>query len=89
MSQYDSNLQNQSVAAQTQNSVDRFHNAVTQAMSHPNEQLVEQAEHSRTHAKHALEQARESLGDDVMEAAEEMMAAEERRLDSIKKTGLK
>lgn len=85
MAQYDSNLDNHSVEAQTQNSVDRLHNAVSQALSHPAEQLIEQAEQSRTHAEHAIQQAKDSLGDDSVEVAEDMLGGEVQRLEQAKK----
>lgn len=84
MAQYDSRLQSHSVEAQTQNSVDRLHNAVSQAMSHPMEQLIEQAERSKDHAEHAIKQAKESLGEEAVEVAADMLAIEEKRLDAVK-----
>lgn len=86
MAQYDSNLDDHSVEAQTQNSVDKLHRAVSQALSHPAEQLIEQAEQSRTHAEHAIQQAKDSLGDDAVEVAEEMLGEEVGRLEQAKKT---
>ncbi|MGW9529287.1 hypothetical protein ACWHAM_16390 [Paenibacillus terrae] len=86
MAQYDSNLDHHSVEAQTQNSVDKLHHAVSQALSHPAEQLIEQAEQSRTHAENAIEQAKDSLGDDAVEVAEDMLGEEVQRLEQAKKT---
>lgn len=83
MSKYDSSLQSQNPISQAQNAVKTAHNAVSQAMSHPSGQSVYQAEQSLQHAERAVQQAADSDNPHPVQLAEEMLAAEQSRLNSI------
>lgn len=83
MSKYDSSLQSQNPISQAQNAVETAHNAVSQAMSHPSDQSVYQAEQSLQHAERAVQQAADSDNPHPVQLAEEMLAAEQSRLNSV------
>lgn len=80
---YDSSLQANTTVSQAQNAVNKLHFAVSQAMSHPTEQTIEQAERRLAHTEQAMLQAERSLGGQGVELAEEMFSEEKRRLNSI------
>ncbi|MET3943075.1 putative cell wall-binding protein [Paenibacillus sp. PvP094] len=80
---YDSSLQANTTVSQAQNAVNKLHFAVSQAMSHPTEQTIEQAESRLAHTEQAMLQAERSLGGQGVELAEEMFSEEKRRLNSI------
>lgn len=80
---YDSSLQSRNPISQAQNSVEKLHYAVSQALSHPNEQMVEQAMHRLAHTEQAVSQAGDSLNRQAVELAEEMLAEEKGRLSSL------
>ncbi|CAH1215289.1 MULTISPECIES: hypothetical protein [Paenibacillus] len=81
---YDSSLQANTTVSQAQNAVNKLHFAVSQAMSHPTEQTIEQAERRLAHTEQAMRQAERSLGGQGVELAEEMLAVEKRRFSSIR-----
>ncbi|MEY8744795.1 hypothetical protein AB9M62_36480 [Bacillales bacterium AN1005] len=81
---YDSSLQAGTTVSQAQNAVNKLHYAVSQAMSHPTEQTIEQASRRLAHTEQAMLQAERSLGGQGVELAEEMFAEEKRRLNSIR-----
>lgn len=83
MKRYDSSLQENSTAAQAENSVGKLHHSVSQAMSHPTSQMLEQAENTLAHTEQAVRQARRDLGGPGVELAEEMLAEEKERLVSL------
>lgn len=82
-SRYDSSLQSRNPISQAQNSVEKLHYAVSQAMSHPTEQMVEQAKSRLAHTERAVDQAGDSLNGQAVELAEEMLAEEKSRLASV------
>ena len=73
---YDSSLQANTTVSQAQNAVNKLHFAVSQAMSHPTEQTIEQAERRLAHTEQAMLQAERSLGGQGVELAEEMFSEE-------------
>ncbi|AWB46513.1 hypothetical protein DCC85_21640 [Paenibacillus sp. CAA11] len=79
MKRYDSSLQAGSTIAQAQNSVNKLHNAISQALSHPTEKTRRQAENSLMHTEQAVDQAAKSLGGQGVELAEEMLVEEKHR----------
>ncbi|WP_163537489.1 hypothetical protein [Gracilibacillus sp. YIM 98692] len=58
-----SSLQDQNQLAQAQQSILHLHNAITQAQSHPDEQIIEQIKHSMERAEKSLANA-ENVTDD-------------------------
>ncbi|MWV43826.1 hypothetical protein GRF59_09280 [Paenibacillus sp. HJL G12] len=82
-SRYDSSLQSQNPISQAQNSVEKLHYAVSQALSHPNEQMVKQAQSRLAHTERAVDQAGDSLNGQAVELAEEMLTEEKSRLASL------
>lgn len=83
VSRYDSSLQSQNPISQAQNSVEKLHYAVSQALSHPNEQMLKQAKSRLAHTEQAVQQAGDSLNVQAVELAEEMLAEEKGRLASL------
>ncbi|AIQ49940.1 hypothetical protein R70723_31720 [Paenibacillus sp. FSL R7-0273] len=82
---YESSLRTNSTVDQAQDSVTRLHNAVSQAMSHPNEQMLAQAENSLEHAEEAVRHAPEgSVDGHGVELAEDRLADEQERLAGLK-----
>ncbi|MGF7045825.1 hypothetical protein J2T13_000285 [Paenibacillus sp. DS2015] len=73
-------MQTNTPVSQANNAVGRLHHAVSQALSHPTEDLVKQAENSLAHTEQALKQAQ---GSSNVELAEEMLAVEKSRLDTV------
>ncbi|MNN97628.1 hypothetical protein D3C81_2168310 [compost metagenome] len=69
---------------QAQDSVTKLHNAVSQALSHPNEQTLTQAENSLEHAEEAVRHAPEgSVGRRGVGLTEERLADEKSRLAGL------
>ncbi|WP_410512819.1 hypothetical protein PaeBR_23215 [Paenibacillus sp. BR2-3] len=85
MTRYNSNPIANNFVSQAHNSVDALHFSVSQALSHPTEQTIEQAENSLLHAERAVRQTDPSLGNQGVELAEEMLAEEKSRLDALNK----
>ncbi|MDR0270598.1 hypothetical protein [Paenibacillus sp.] len=80
---YDSSPQSQNQISQAQNSLEKLHYAVSQAMSHPNAEMVEQAKHRLAHTEQAVNQTGDSLNRQPVELVEEMLEEEKNRLASI------
>ena len=80
---YDSSLQADTTVSQAQNSVNKLHYAVSQAMSHPNVQTIVQAEQRLSHTEQAMKQAEQSLGGQGFVLAQEMFIEEKERLHSL------
>ncbi|GGA25420.1 hypothetical protein [Paenibacillus physcomitrellae] len=57
---YDSSLHENNSIARAQIAVNKLHNAVSQALSHPTEQMLEQAENRLAHTEEAVMEAAES-----------------------------
>jgi len=85
MKHYDSSLQSASNVAQAQNSVNKLHFAVSSALSHPTEQLIEQAENSLEHTEKAVKQAVRPAEGQGVELAEELLAEEKNRFAKLGK----
>ncbi|USB33108.1 hypothetical protein [Paenibacillus sp. YPG26] len=83
MKRYDSSLQANSSVAGALNSVNKLHYAVSSALSHPTEQMAEQAENSLEHTERAVQQADPSFGRAGVELAEELLAEEKQRMSSL------
>ncbi|CAH1220307.1 hypothetical protein PAECIP111892_04796 [Paenibacillus auburnensis] len=84
MKHYESSLRTNSTVDQAQDSVTKLHNAVSQALSHPNEQTLTQAENSLEHAEEAVRHAPEgSVGRHGVELTEERLADEKERLAGL------
>lgn len=83
MKRYDSSLQADSNVAKAENSVDKLHYSVSQAMSHPTDQTIEQAHKSLTHAQRAIQQAEITSGSTGVQLAEELLSEEQKRLTSL------
>ncbi|MBD2847183.1 hypothetical protein IDH44_18440 [Paenibacillus sp. IB182496] len=86
MKHYDSSMPTNKPVSQAQGSVKKLHNAVSQALSHPSEQSVEQAEHALAHSEQAVAEARahseDGQGVDLVEGVlqeerERLQAAEQ------------
>ncbi|SEU11112.1 hypothetical protein [Paenibacillus sp. NFR01] len=81
---YESSLRTNSTVDQAQDSVTKLHNAVTQALSHPNEQTLHQAAGSLEHAEEAVSHAAEgSVDGHGVELAETRLADEKSRLAAL------
>lgn len=85
MKRYDSSLQASSSVAEAQNSVNKLHYAVSQALSHPTDQMIEQAENSLKHTEQAVRQAVRPAKGQGVELAEEMLADEKDRLAALRR----
>ncbi|MFP4976489.1 hypothetical protein ACE6ED_13880 [Paenibacillus sp. CN-4] len=82
--EYDhTSLQSDKPAAQAQDSAARLHRAVTQAMSHPTDQMIQQADNTLTHTEQAVRQAQQSSGEPGAALAQEMLEEERERLSSL------
>ncbi|MBW4084491.1 hypothetical protein [Paenibacillus sp. S150] len=81
MKHYESSLRTASTVEQAQDAVTKLHNSVTQALSHPNEQTLTQAENSLEHAEAAVSHAPEgSVDGHGVDLTEERLADEKKRL---------
>ncbi|GGF92962.1 hypothetical protein GCM10010912_42500 [Paenibacillus albidus] len=83
MKHYDSSLQDNNTAAQVKNSVSRLHGAVSQALSHPNEQTTAQAANSLEHAEEAIRQAEQTLDDQGVQYLEGILEDEKSRMSPV------
>ncbi|AOZ93952.1 hypothetical protein [Paenibacillus crassostreae] len=81
-----SSMQSNSPISQANNSVDRLHQSISQAISHPSEQLVEQVENSLDHAEQAVEAAQGSENTLAIQRTNELLADEIDRLKEINVT---
>lgn len=57
MKHYDSSMPKNNAVSQAQGSVNKLSNAVSQALSHPSEQTLQQAEQCLTHTEQAVQDA--------------------------------
>lgn len=87
MKQPDSSLQANDNVTQAKNALGKLHFSVSQALSHPTEQTLAQAENRLVHTEQAVEQARASLGPQGVELAEELLAEDKSRLAALKTQG--
>lgn len=85
MKHYESSLRTNSTVDQAQDSVTKLHNSLTQALSHPNEQTIAQAENSLEHVEEAVRHAPEgSVGGHGVNLTEERLKDEEERFAALK-----
>jgi hypothetical protein len=80
----DSSLQSQNPVSQAQESVERLHHAVSQAQTHPNEQMISQAESALRKAERSVAQADNHTHDNGLQLAEEMLEQERSDLESLR-----
>lgn len=85
MKRFDSSLQANDNVTQAKNSLGKLHYAVSQALSHPTEQTLAQAENRLAHTEQALEQSKAALGPQGVELAEELLAEDKSRLAALTK----
>ncbi|MCM3783144.1 hypothetical protein M3231_09155 [Neobacillus mesonae] len=78
-----SSLQSQTTVAQASNSVKKLHHAVTQAMSHPTPEMLEQANKRLMRAENAVAVASQQLDYRGTEFAEEILSEEKERLATL------
>lgn len=84
MSQRDfSSMQTNTPISQANNAVDRLHQSISQALSHPTEQLVDQVENSLAHTEQAVQALQGSENGLAAEQSEELLAEEKNRLAAI------
>jgi hypothetical protein len=84
MTNNDTSLQRPNSISQAQNSAGTAHNAVTQAQSHPSEQLVEQAENALERAEQAVKQAMGNANQSAVEQTRNDLAEDRADLESLK-----
>lgn len=78
-----SSMQTNTPISQANNAVDRLHQSITQAVSHPTEQLVDQAHNSLAHTEQAVEALQGSENGLAAEQTEVWLAEEKSRLAAI------
>ena len=78
-----SSMQTNTPISQANNAVDRLHQSITQAVSHPTEQMVDQAENSLAHAEQAVQALQGSENGLAAEQTEEWLTEEKSRLAAI------
>ncbi|MEK5060369.1 MULTISPECIES: hypothetical protein [unclassified Paenibacillus] len=78
-----SSLQSFTTVAQASNSVKKLHHAVSQAMSHPTPDMLDQANKRLLRAENAVAVARQQLNYSGTEFAEEILSEEKERLTSL------
>lgn len=84
MSQRDfSSMQTNTPISQANNAVDRLHQSISQALSHPTEQLVDQVENSLAHTEQAVQALQGSENGLAAEQSEELLAEEKNRIAAI------
>ncbi|MEK3734266.1 MULTISPECIES: hypothetical protein [Paenibacillus] len=83
MNSHDSSLQRNNPANSALDSVEKLHRAVSSAMSHPTEQLIQQAENSLSHAERAVAQLTDEGNPNSVELAEELLGEEKERLSEL------
>ncbi|WP_206099736.1 hypothetical protein [Longirhabdus pacifica] len=81
----DSSLQSQSPLSQAQDSLDKVHHAVSQAQTHPDEQLITQAQHAIVHAENAIDQAKSGADQHTFEQVCTAFEKEKRTFQQLKK----
>ncbi|WP_405173451.1 hypothetical protein [Paenibacillus sp. FSL H8-0260] len=87
MKQPDSSLQANDNVTQAKNSLGKLHFSVSQALSHPTEQTLAQAENRLAHTEQAIQQAQDWLGPQGVELAEELLTEDKSGLASLNKQG--
>jgi long-subunit acyl-CoA synthetase (AMP-forming) len=76
-------MQSQNPAAQAQQSLDHVHNAVAMAESHPESQMIEQANHSVAKAAKSIDQIDASTQADAKQLAKDELKEETNRLNRL------
>ncbi|WP_168119689.1 hypothetical protein [Paenibacillus sp. HB172176] len=83
MKHYESSLPKNTPVSQAEGSVTKLHNAVSQALSHPSRQSIEQAENCLAHTEQSVWQARQNSEDGQgIELVEDVLQEERERLRS-------
>ncbi|WP_106766338.1 hypothetical protein [Paenibacillus faecalis] len=83
MNSHDSSLQSNNPANSALDSVEKLHRSVSSALSHPTDQMIEQAQNSLAHTEQAVRQARGNANKQAVELAEEMLGEEKERLSKL------
>ncbi|SMF78137.1 hypothetical protein SAMN05661091_1530 [Paenibacillus uliginis N3/975] len=83
MNSHDSSLQSNNPANSAMDSAEKLHRSVSSALSHPTEQLIQQANNSLAHAEQAVRQIRGNANKQAVELAEEMLGEEKERLSKL------
>ncbi|KOR90474.1 hypothetical protein [Paenibacillus solani] len=84
MNSHDSSLHSNSPSNSALDSVERLHRAVSSAMSHPTDQLIQQAENSLSHTERAVAQVTDQANRNAVELAEELLGEEKERLSKLR-----
>ena len=77
-------MQSQNPISQAQQSLDHVHNAVSMAESHPNEQMIEQAENSIEKAERSAAQIDPSSNPGAVQLVQEELQQEKDALNKLK-----
>ncbi|OPA81093.1 hypothetical protein BVG16_01780 [Paenibacillus selenitireducens] len=86
MSRKDSSMNEQTPLTQAQNSIDKLRHAVSQALSHPTDQSVEQAHTALERAQNAVDTAvlnETGANQQPVEFAQELLGEEMSRLNKL------
>ncbi|WP_150269941.1 hypothetical protein [Paenibacillus tepidiphilus] len=85
MRHYESSQRTNSTVDQAHDSITKLHNAISQALSHPSEQTLAQAESSLDHAIEAYGHAPEgSIGGQGVDLVEARLNEEKERLSALR-----
>lgn len=83
MNSHDSSLHSNNPANSALDSAEKLHRAVSSALSHPTEQLIQQANNSLAHTEQAVIQAKGYANKNAVELAEELLGEEKERLSKL------
>lgn len=78
-----SSLQSSTLVAQASSSVKKLHHAVTQAVSHPTAEMIQQAENRLSRTENAVKAAQQQTTFSGVEFATEILSEEKERLASL------
>lgn len=84
MNSHDSSLHSNRPSNSALDSVEKLHRAVSSAMSHPTDQLIQQAENSLSHTERAVAQVTDQANRNAVELAEELLGEERQRLSKLR-----
>lgn len=83
MNSHDSSLQSNNPANSALDSIEKLHRSVSSALSHPTDQLIQQANNSLAHTEQAVRQIRRNANKQAVELAEDMLGEEKERLSKL------
>ncbi|GAB6926437.1 hypothetical protein JCM10914A_04200 [Paenibacillus sp. JCM 10914] len=86
MNSHDSSLHSNNPSNSALDSIEKLHRAVSSAMSHPSDELVQQAENALSHTENAVGQLMEHGNPNAVELAEELLGEEQERLSKLRST---